>query len=177
MLESSSTSNVYFLVYFSYDIMLHCWNQSPLQRPTFTELREQLEKIMTDSSHYLSLDINEENTYYNVASFKSVPSDSEDDDSITNAFDKEKVPILKTIEKLKNEANSDDVKIQLNEPDQPFIINEINQLKADDETFVENTGIESDYLTPKNQNMNKINMMNNKVGYVNMGIDRSQVVL
>lgn len=159
--------------------MLHCWNESPLQRPTFMELRGHLEKIMTDSNHYLSFDINEENTYYNVASFKSVPSDNEDNDIIDDIFDKEKVPILKTIEELKNEANSDNVKIQLDEPDQLFTSNETNQTEVD-KNVLDNTCNGNRYVTPptaKTQDLNKVNLMNNKVGYVNIGMDRSQVVL
>ncbi|XP_065682049.1 uncharacterized protein LOC100202994 isoform X2 [Hydra vulgaris] len=62
-----------------YDIMLHCWNEDPLQRPTFTELREHLEGIMSKGDHYFSFDIDEENTYYNAASFNSLPPESNDD--------------------------------------------------------------------------------------------------
>ena len=63
---------------FRYDIMLHCWNEDPLERPNFTALREHLDEIMSQSADYLSFDIDQENTYYNVASFTSVPSDDED---------------------------------------------------------------------------------------------------
>nr|XP_047133479.1 uncharacterized protein LOC100205416 isoform X2 [Hydra vulgaris] len=30
-----------------YDIMLHCWNEDPLQRPTFTELREHFDEMIS----------------------------------------------------------------------------------------------------------------------------------
>ncbi|XP_047133293.1 angiopoietin-1 receptor-like isoform X2 [Hydra vulgaris] len=62
-----------------YSIMLHCWNEDPLQRPTFTELREHLEEILSEGDHYFSFDIDEENTYYNAASFNSLPPESNDD--------------------------------------------------------------------------------------------------
>ena len=52
-----------------YDVMLHCWNEDPLQRPTFTELRDHLEEIMSQGCHYMSFDIDEKNVYYNVASY------------------------------------------------------------------------------------------------------------
>ncbi|XP_065658676.1 tyrosine-protein kinase receptor torso isoform X5 [Hydra vulgaris] len=56
-----------------YDIMLQCWNKEPLQRPTFTELRECFDKILSQAIPYFSFDIDEENVYYTTASFKSVP--------------------------------------------------------------------------------------------------------
>jgi len=84
-----------------YDIMLHCWNEDPEQRPSFTELREHLENIISDGDKYFSFEINEENTYYNVASFKSVQDESEDEELLNE--------VLKN--RLQNneiEANSDD---------------------------------------------------------------------
>lgn len=62
-----------------YDIMLHCWNEIPTQRPTFTELREHLEGLVEKGEMYFSFDIDENDTYYNFASFKSIPSDADDD--------------------------------------------------------------------------------------------------
>ncbi|XP_065661253.1 ephrin type-A receptor 3 isoform X4 [Hydra vulgaris] len=60
-----------------YEIMLKCWNVSPLKRPTFTNLREHFEKIIGQETSYFSLDIDERANYYNVASFKSFSSISE----------------------------------------------------------------------------------------------------
>ncbi|XP_066917058.1 uncharacterized protein [Clytia hemisphaerica] len=83
-----------------YDIMLHCWNEDPLERPTFTELHDHLEQIMSQSADYLSFDIDQGNTYYNVASFNSVPSDDED----LFMFDaEENAPKIKSIEELKEQ--------------------------------------------------------------------------
>ena len=80
--------------------MLHCWNEDPLERPTFTELRDHLEQIMSQSADYLSFDIDQGNTYYNVASFNSVPSDDED----LLMFDaEENAPKVKSIEELKEQ--------------------------------------------------------------------------
>ena len=60
-----------------YDVMLHCWNEIPSERPTFTELREHLETIVEKGDLYFTFEIDENKTYYNVASFKSIPSDEE----------------------------------------------------------------------------------------------------
>lgn len=86
---------------FRYDIMLHCWNEDPLERPNFTALREHLDQIMSQSADYLSFDIDQENTYYNVASFRSVPSDDED---ILEIFEyDENAPKIMSPEELKAE--------------------------------------------------------------------------
>ncbi|XP_065662146.1 tyrosine-protein kinase receptor torso isoform X3 [Hydra vulgaris] len=62
-----------------YDIMLHCWNEDPLQRPNFTELREHLENIISEEDYYFSFEINEESAYYNISSFKSLSPETSDD--------------------------------------------------------------------------------------------------
>ncbi|XP_065677586.1 uncharacterized protein LOC105849839 isoform X2 [Hydra vulgaris] len=49
-----------------YDIMLQCWNENPLGRPNFTELRELFDKIICGSDSYVTLNINEESSYYNL---------------------------------------------------------------------------------------------------------------
>ena len=65
--------------------MLHCWNEDPLQRPTFTELREHLEDIMSQGERYFSFEIDEGNTYYNAASFKSCSSGNDEADGQIDA--------------------------------------------------------------------------------------------
>ncbi|XP_047127629.1 proto-oncogene tyrosine-protein kinase receptor Ret isoform X2 [Hydra vulgaris] len=62
-----------------YDYMLQCWNEDPLQRPSFTKLRELFEEILSQGGQYISFEINEKNNYYNVPSFDSVLSDANDD--------------------------------------------------------------------------------------------------
>jgi len=64
-----------------HDIMCHCWNEIPARRPTFTELREHLEKIMEKGARYFTFDIDHNKAYYNVASFKSIPSDDEEEET------------------------------------------------------------------------------------------------
>lgn len=80
--------------------MLHCWNEDPLQRPTFTELREHLDDIISAGDKYLTFDINEENTYYNVASFKSVSSENEEDEMLVDELMNRPMQV-KTIDELK----------------------------------------------------------------------------
>ena len=82
--------------------MLHCWNEDPLQRPTFTELRDHLEEIMSQGCHYMSFDIDEKNAYYNVASYNSIPDENEDDIEIEEAI-LQKPPQFLSIEDLKRE--------------------------------------------------------------------------
>ncbi|XP_065665312.1 tyrosine-protein kinase receptor torso-like [Hydra vulgaris] len=71
-----------------YDIMLHCWNENPLKRPTFTELRDDFEKILAQGDSYFNLEINEKSAYYKVASFNSLSSESEDDALENKGFKK-----------------------------------------------------------------------------------------
>ena len=78
--------------------MLHCWNENPLERPNFTALRDHLDQIMSQSADYLTFDIDQENTYYNVASFNSVPSDDED---LMEIFESENAPKIMSVDELK----------------------------------------------------------------------------
>ncbi|XP_065650910.1 fibroblast growth factor receptor 2-like [Hydra vulgaris] len=61
-----------------YDVMLHCWNQDPSQRPTFTELREFFDQILSDGSFYVDMNIDEKNIYYNTDAFHSISSETKD---------------------------------------------------------------------------------------------------
>ena len=58
-------------------MMLRCWNESPSQRPTFRILRQELEDIITAGDSYFTLDVDEGNNYYAVASFKSASDEDE----------------------------------------------------------------------------------------------------
>ena len=90
--------------------MLHCWDEDPLRRPTFTELRDHLEEIMSQGSRYMSFDIDEKNAYYNVASFNSIPSETEDDIDLEEEI-LQKPPQFLTIEELKKERQLNDESI------------------------------------------------------------------
>ncbi|XP_065677581.1 uncharacterized protein LOC101239423 isoform X2 [Hydra vulgaris] len=50
-----------------YDIMMRCWHENPLLRPTFTELRELFDKVLSGDYSYVSLIINEASNYYNLS--------------------------------------------------------------------------------------------------------------
>ncbi|XP_065650913.1 uncharacterized protein LOC101239423 isoform X5 [Hydra vulgaris] len=54
-----------------YDIMMRCWHENPLLRPTFTELRELFDKVLSGDYSYVSLNINEASNYYNLSSSHS----------------------------------------------------------------------------------------------------------
>lgn len=43
--------------FFSYSIMSNCWKKFPKDRPTFTELRIALEKLLENVGDYLHLDV------------------------------------------------------------------------------------------------------------------------
>ena len=75
-----------------YNIMLHCWNEITLLRPTFTELREHLEKTI-EACHYFNFNINENNIYYNVASFKSVQRNDEEENLFTREYNGKPVQV------------------------------------------------------------------------------------
>ena len=75
-------------------MMLKCWQENPLERPTFTEIREEFEEIMTHGETYVTFDIDESSNYYLAPSFKSVPSENEEDD--TNADETKFEPTIVT---------------------------------------------------------------------------------
>ena len=62
-------------------MMLRCWQEQPSERPTFTEIREDLEVIMSQGEMYVTFDIDEDSNYFRVPSFNSVPSQHEEGDA------------------------------------------------------------------------------------------------
>ena len=75
-------------------MMLRCWQEQPSERPTFTEIREDLEVIMSQGEMYVTFDIDEDSNYFRVPSFNSVPSQHEEDDA--NADEKAIEPTVAT---------------------------------------------------------------------------------
>ncbi|XP_065663101.1 uncharacterized protein LOC136085710 [Hydra vulgaris] len=61
-----------------YDIMLWCWHEDPLQRPSFTTLREYFDKVISKIGCYLNFELNE-NT---APSFLPSEIDNNDDNTI-----------------------------------------------------------------------------------------------
>ena len=62
-------------------MMLKCWQEQPLERPTFTEIRKYFEEIMSQGETYVTFNIDEDSNYFLAPSFHSVPSEHEEDDS------------------------------------------------------------------------------------------------
>ena len=77
-------------------MMLKCWQEQPSERLTFTEIREDLEVIMSLGEMYVTFEIDEDSNYFLVPSFDSVPSQHEEDDA--NADEKANEPtVVKTV--------------------------------------------------------------------------------
>ena len=64
--------------------MLRCWREYPLERPTFTEIRKDLEEIMSQENTYVTFGIDEDSNYYLAQSFNSIPKEQEEDDAIAS---------------------------------------------------------------------------------------------
>ena len=75
--------------------MLRCWQEQPLERPTFTEIREDFEAVMSQGEMYITFDIDENSNYFLAPSFNSVPSEHEEDN--TNADETEIEPTVVTV--------------------------------------------------------------------------------
>lgn len=59
--------------------MAKCWKDKPDERPSFTQLREDLENMMIVDKPYLDFDgLDESRDYYNVPSFYSIEEDEEE---------------------------------------------------------------------------------------------------
>ena len=71
------------------------WLEDPLRRPTFTNIKERLESLISEGTPYLDFDYNESRPYYNVASFFSIEDSgtedsldaSDNDDGTTRRFE------------------------------------------------------------------------------------------
>ena len=93
--------------------MLHCWNEDPFQRPTFTELREHLDETISAGDKYFTFDINQENTYYNVASFKSVVSENEEDEMVIDEWMSRPMQVKKAEELKESQQKEENIEKSL----------------------------------------------------------------
>ena len=59
-------------------MMLKCWSENRLERPTFSDLRQQLEDVISAGDIYFTLDVDEESNVYLVPSFNSAPEETEE---------------------------------------------------------------------------------------------------
>ena len=63
-------------------MMTDCWQEISDRRPTFTQIRENLETIMQKDNPYLDLTaMDESHAYYSVPSFNSIMEESADEDN------------------------------------------------------------------------------------------------
>ena len=69
--------------------MLRCWQEHPSDRPTFLEIREDLEEIMSQGETYITFDIDEDSNYYRTPSFNSAQREQEEDDAIADEITSE----------------------------------------------------------------------------------------
>lgn len=71
--------------FYRYIMMLDCWQGNPENRPTFTQIRENLEAIMQKDNPYLDLTaVDETRAEYNAQSFNSIPEQSDEEESDNN---------------------------------------------------------------------------------------------
>ena len=75
-------------------MMLRYWQEQTLERPTFTEIRQDLEVIMSQGETYVTFDTAEDPNYFLVPLFNKVPSQHEEDDA--NADEKANEPTVVT---------------------------------------------------------------------------------
>ena len=62
-------------------MMLKCWSENRLERPTFSDLRQELEDVISAGDSYCTLDVDEESNVYSVPSFNSAPEETENESS------------------------------------------------------------------------------------------------
>ena len=62
-------------------MMLKCWSEDRLERPTFSDLRQELEDVISAGDSYCTLDVDEESNVYSVPSFNSAPEETQDEGS------------------------------------------------------------------------------------------------
>ena len=75
--------------------MLKCWHENPKERPSFSDLKETFEGLLSESEGYIDFDeIREDNLFYQVPSFNSQDDDfneqhPDDEESGNNNKDSE----------------------------------------------------------------------------------------
>ncbi|XP_048586474.1 uncharacterized protein LOC116615087 isoform X2 [Nematostella vectensis] len=118
-----------------YKIMAACWEEDPVMRPTFSSLREHLEKLMMmDNPYFDPSGVDESRDYYNVPSFHSAPDPEEDEDLLEEII----------IVKQNGEDSEKDIGENDNPHDNPGFDHEPDNEKGDDFTTVTTTNQASD---------------------------------
>ena len=110
----NSSFTFYKLKYlFRYEMMLRCWEEDPFQRPTFTELREELESVISEGGAYFSLDIDGASNYYLTPSFNSLSNDHKGETDLLDEIMKKPI-VVKAVTKFQKPS------IKLNQTETEF---------------------------------------------------------
>ena len=65
--QCSHWTNFHFFVHYRYELMCECWSEDPATRPSFSQLIDRLEAIMTRDVPYCDVNKHDESSpYYNV---------------------------------------------------------------------------------------------------------------
>ena len=80
-------------------MMLKCWSEDRLERPTFSDLRQELEDVISAGDSYCTLVVDEESNVYLAPSFNSVPEETENETSEAPKQDINSAP-----EEIENES-------------------------------------------------------------------------
>lgn len=70
----------FFCHFFSYQIMLSCWRANPEERPSFTDLRNELEKLLEEQGdeQYISVNCADFDDYCALVGNQSSSSENEE---------------------------------------------------------------------------------------------------
>ena len=80
-------------------MMLKCWSEDRLERPTFSVLRQVLEDVISAGDSCYSLDVDEKSNVYSVSSFNNAPEEIENESSEVSKQDINSAP-----EEIENES-------------------------------------------------------------------------
>ena len=83
-----------------HDMMLKCWSEDRLERPTFSDLRQELDDVISAGDSYCTLDVDEESNVYTVPSFNTAPEEIESENS-----EAPKQDINNALEEIENESS------------------------------------------------------------------------
>eukprot|EP00795_Rhopilema_esculentum_P002628 gene2628-823_t len=88
-----------------YAVMKACWLTDPQQRPTFTDIKERFETLISEGTPYVEFDIDNKQPYYNVPSFVSLEEST--GDSLSDDADEEEADWEYRFGSIHGRANSD----------------------------------------------------------------------
>ena len=97
--------------------MQACWIEHPLERPTFLEIKNRLEELVNEGTPYVDFHVDETSLYYNVASFKSVESDTVEPCQLSDATEEKSVMDDAANEDVKDFSTLSSIQCNLNETD------------------------------------------------------------